>query len=390
MSKPRRRRRLLDWKALVGIGISALLLYLTFRRMDLAEVWLNLRGVNVGLYLLSSAAATFVFWIRAWRWRGILEPIARVPFRSRFAAVTIGFMGNNLLPARVGEFLRAYSLSRMAPVSTVASLASLVIERVFDGVLVISLLFLSMSLPGFPAVARGEGVAYTGYARGAGVLLVVIIAVLLGLVFMPRRSVALVERMVEVLPKGVRRPIVDALEAFLTGVGILRNPLLLVRATAWSIVLWLFNAVGFWIAFHAFGLPLPFTAALFFQSAIALAVSVPSGPAFVGVYHGAAVFVLSNMWGAPPAAAGAFAVGFHIAGFIPVTIIGLYYAWRMGLSFGEVRASEEAVEEEVERALPEAERRVHNGADEATDTHGDDDGGTSPGGEPDADERDRH
>lgn len=357
--RARRRRRLLDWKAVVGLAISALLLYLTFRRMDLAEVWRNLRGVDVPLFLLSSAAATFVFWIRAWRWRGILEPVARVPFRSRFAAVTIGFMGNNLLPARVGEFLRAYSLSRMEPVSIVASLASLVIERVFDGVLVISLLFLAMSLPDFPAVARGEGIAYTGYARAAGILLLVIIAILLALVFMPRRAVALVERVVVVLPKAVRRPIVDALEAFLTGVGILRNPLLLLRATAWSVVLWLFNALGFWIAFHAFGLPLSFTAALFFQSAIALAVSVPSGPAFVGVYHGAAVFVLANMWGAPQAAAGAFAVGFHLAGFIPVTLIGLYYAWRMGLSFGEVKSSEDVVETEVERALPEAERQVN-------------------------------
>jgi glycosyltransferase 2 family protein len=354
-----RRRSLLDWKALVGIAISALLLYLTFRRMDLAEVWLNLRGVNVPLFLLSAVAATFVFWIRAWRWRGILEPVAIVPFRSRFAAVTIGFMGNNLLPARVGEFLRAYSLSRMEPISTVASLASLVIERLFDGVMVISFLFIAMSLPDFPAVSRTEGIAYTGYARAAGILLVVIIVLLLGLVFLPRRSVALVERMVSVLPKSVRRPIIDALEAFLTGVGILRNPLLLLRATGWSVVLWLFNAVGFWIAFQAFHLPLPFTAALFFQSAIALAVSVPSGPAFVGVYHGAAVFVLANMWGASPAAAGAFAVGFHLAGFIPVTLIGLYYAWRMGLSFGEVRRSEEKVEEEVERALPEAEKRAN-------------------------------
>jgi glycosyltransferase 2 family protein len=353
---PRRRSRLLDWKALVGIAISAVLLYVTFRRMDLGEVWRNLRDVDVGLYILSSAAATFVFWIRAWRWRGILEPVAIVPFRSRFAAVTIGFMGNNLLPARVGEFLRAYALSRSERVSIVASLASLVVERLFDGVMVIGLLFLAMSLPGFPEVTAGEGSRYAGYAQAAGTLVVVLILLLFGLVFLPRQAVALVERIVLVFPDSVRRPVVSALEAFLTGVGILRDPVLLIRATGWSVVLWLFNAVGFWIAFHAFGLPLPFTAALFFQSAIALAVSVPSGPAFVGVYHGAAVFVLANMWGAPVAAAGAFAVGFHIAGFIPVTLIGLYYAWRMGLSVREVRSSEGVVEEAVEHVIPDEEK----------------------------------
>jgi glycosyltransferase 2 family protein len=353
----RKRHLLLDWKAVVGLGISALLLYLTFRNMDLREVWVHLRGVNIPLFVLSAAAATFVFWIRAWRWRGILEPVRIVPFRSRFAAVTIGFMGNNLLPARVGEFLRAYALSRMEPVPIVASLASLVVERLFDGIMVVSLLFVAMSLPDFPVLPAGEGVAFAGYARAAGVFVAVAVLLLVGLVFMPERSVALVERLVTVLPRSIRRPIVDALEAFLTGVGILRNPVLLLRATGWSLVLWLVNATGFWIAFHAFGLPLSFTAALFFQSALALAVSVPSGPAFVGVYHGAAVFVLVNMWGASAAAAGAFAVGFHLAGFFPVTFMGLYYAWRTGLSFGEVRASEEVVEDAVETVTEEERHR---------------------------------
>jgi glycosyltransferase 2 family protein len=359
----RKRHLLLDWKALLGIAISGVLLYLTFRRMDLAEVWLNLRGVNVPLFLLSSVAATLVFWIRAWRWRAILEPVAAVPFRSRFAAVTIGFMGNNLLPARVGEFLRAYALSRMEPVPLVSAFASLVVERVFDGVLVISLLFVAMSLPAFPALPAGEGVAYAGYARAAGVLVGVIIVILMGLVFLPRQAVAVMERIVVILPRSIRRPIVDALEAFLAGVSILRSPVLLARTAGWSIVLWLFNALGFWIAFYAFGFSLPFAAALFFQSAIALAVSVPSGPAFVGVYHGAAVFVLVRMWGAPEAAAGAFAVGFHLAGFIPVTVIGLYYAWRMGLTFGEVRSSEEVVEDAVETTLAPSRKSKDNGKD---------------------------
>jgi glycosyltransferase 2 family protein len=364
-SRTVRQRRLLDWKAVVGIGISALLLYLTFRRMDMGAVWENLRGVHVPLFLLSSAAATAVFWIRAWRWRTILRPVRDVPFRSRFAAVTIGFMGNNLLPARIGEFLRAYSLSRMEPVPLVASFASLVIERLFDGIFVIALLFVAMSLPGFPAVDVAEGVGYTGYARVAAVVVLAATLFLFALVLMPQRAVALTERIVVLLPTAVRRPIVDALEAFLSGVGILRDPVLLIRASAWSLVLWLFNAVGFWIAFAAFGLPLPFTAALFFQSAIALAVSVPSGPAFVGVYHGAAVFVLSRMWGAHEAAAGAFAVGFHLAGFIPVTLIGLYYAWRMGLSIGEVKSSEEVVETAVESVSPEARRQARDVEDGA-------------------------
>src|SRR5690606_32412647 len=130
-----------------------------------------------------------------------------------------------------------------------------------------------------------------------------------------------------------------------------REPGQLAVTSAWSIGLWVYNAVGAWIAFHAFGLDLPFTAALFFQSAIALAVSLPSAPGYFGLYHGMAVFVLSTLWGAPAELAAAYAIGFHLAGFIPVTLIGLYYAWRMGMSLGEAAASEEIVEQTVEREI---------------------------------------
>lgn len=362
MKDPVRKPRssLLDWKAVVGIGISIAALYFTFSRMELGNVMREIRAADPLLYLLSAAAATAVFWIRAWRWRAILKPVRLVPFRSRFAAVTIGFMGNNLLPARVGEFMRAYALSRAEPVPLVSSFASLVIERIFDGVAVIALLFIAMSMPDFPEFSSTQeftipGVSTTitlaGLARGAGILVIAVLVVVLALVFFPRHAVAALGRIVRLLPKRVRRPIVDALEAFLSGIGVLRDPLLLLTTTWWSAVLWVFNGVSAWIAFSAFGFDLPFTAAIFLQSSIALAVSIPSAPGFVGVYHGMVVFVLATLWGAPVEQAGAYAIGFHLAGFIPVTLIGLYYAWRMGLSFGEVKASEDIVETSVEQTI---------------------------------------
>src|SRR5690606_14290075 len=146
------------------------------------------------------------------------------------------------------------------------------------------------------------------------------------------RAVAVLEKAVSVLPTRVRRPIIDALEAFLSGAGILRDPKLLLGTFAWSAFLWTYNALGAWLAFRAFGFSLPFTAAIFFQSAIALAVSIPSAPGFVGLYHGMAVFLLGTLWGESIEQAGAFAIGFHLAGFIPITLIGLYYAWRAGIS----------------------------------------------------------
>ncbi|MGH7464954.1 MAG: lysylphosphatidylglycerol synthase domain-containing protein, partial [Longimicrobiales bacterium] len=124
-----------------------------------------------------------------------------------------------------------------------------------------------------------------------------------------------------------------------------------------------------WFAFRAFGMDLPFSAALFLQSAIALAVSIPSGPGFFGVFQGAATLVLHDMWAMPLDSALAFGIGFHLAGFIPVTVIGLYYAWRTGLSLGEVRESEQIVEESVEAALDidDSDRNDRDGGDDRDD-----------------------
>jgi uncharacterized protein (TIRG00374 family) len=355
-----RRGRLLDWKGVLGLAISAAALYFTFSRMDLRSVVSELRAADPFLFILSAFAVTGVFWIRAWRWRVILAPVADVPFRSRFSAVTIGFMGNNLLPARVGEFMRAYALSRTEPVPIVSSFASLLIERIFDGILVIALLFVAMAMPDFPPFSGSQqiqlpGVETTitiaGLARSLGVLIGIALLVIGMLVLFPRRAVAALEAIVSFLPQKIRRPIVDALEAFLSGAGVLRDPKLLLGTAGWSIVLWLYNSVGAWIAFRAFGFDLPLTAAIFLQSAIALAVSVPSAPGFVGLYHAMAVFVLATLWGAPAEQAGAFAIGFHLAGFVPVTLIGLYYAWRTGLSLGVARDTEEIVEEAVEEEM---------------------------------------
>jgi glycosyltransferase 2 family protein len=361
---PARRGRYLDWKAIVGIVISAVLLYVTFSGMELGDVWRELRGVDVPVFLAATAIVTFVFWIRAWRWRGILQPVADVPFDQRFAAVSIGFTGNNLLPARIGEFLRAYALAKLSGVPLVGGLASLVVERAFDGIFVIGLLFLAMTSPQFPVLAGvqeltvpGTDQSFTvaGLARSAGVLVAAIIIFLFLLVLLPRRAVRLAEAVVSWMPASFRRPVVTALEAFLAGAGVLRNPRLLLRATAWSALLWLWNALGFWVGMLAFGIDVPFPAAVFLASAIALAASIPSAPGFVGPWHLMAVFVISDMWGASRATAGAFAAGFHLAGFIPVTAMGLFYAWRMGLSLGEAARSERTVEDAVDREVSERE-----------------------------------
>lgn len=348
------KRRLLNWKAIVGIALSIALLWYALRDVDPNEVLREIRNADPLLYLASIIAATLVFPIRAWRWGTLLAAThPDTKYGNRLAATCIGFMGNNILPARVGEFARAYAFSRKEDIGMVASFGSLVVERLFDAIAVIGLLFVAMSLPGVPDVSNIGGRDLTALVNTLAVLVAFGLALGISLVLFPERTVTFVEQYpARVLPNAIRRPFVDALESFLTGLTVLRSPALLSAATAQTFVLWLFNAVGFWLAFMAFGVDVGFSGALLLQSIIALAVSVPSGPGFFGPFELAAKFVLVGAYGITEDKAISFAIGFHIGGFIPITVIGLLYAWRLGISLREVEQSEEAVEEAVEHDLP--------------------------------------
>jgi len=337
----------------IGILLSVALLWYALREVNAAEVIAELKRADPLLYLASVVVATIVFPIRAWRWRTLLIPIAPdTTFRSRFAATTIGFMGNNILPARVGEFARAYAFSKMEKVTVVGSFGSLVVERLFDAIGIIGFLFVAMALPDVPDISRLGRYDLTAVANTLGVLVIIGIILGVALVLFPDRTVLFVERYVaRWLPRSFRRPFVDSLEAFLSGLNVLRSPALCSAAVAQTIVLWLVNAAGFWLAFKTFGIDVPFSGAILLQSIIALAVSIPSGPGFFGPFEAAAKLVLVHAYAIGNDKAVSFAIGFHIGGFIPVTAIGLYYAWRLGISLRDVEHSEEAVEEAVERTF---------------------------------------
>lgn len=358
----------LDWKAGFGILLSLLLLWWALRDVDAARVMEELAGADPWYFLAAIAVTTSGFVVRAWRWKVVLAPFhAASGFQARFAAVNIGFMANNLLPARVGEFARAYALSRMEPVTVSGSLGSLVVERILDGLTLVALLLVALASPSFPAGADVAGVDLRRVMAGAGAVFLGAGIVLFIATHWSGAFVRLVERSVVWLPRRARSAVVDVCQAFLDGVAVLRSPALLLKAVGWSLAMWTWLALSYWLAFAAFGIRVDFFAALFLQTLIGLFVAIPSAPGFFGPFEAAAKIGLVAVYGVDVHRAISFAIGFHIGGFIPVTVIGLYYAWRLGLSLGEVEKSEELVEEAVEREHPEALELRAGGRTPATD-----------------------
>jgi hypothetical protein len=336
-------------KALLGLLITVLLLWWALADVAFSEVWANIRLGNVWLLLASVAVATFGFFIRALRWKVLLAPVnPDTSLHSRFAGVSIGFMANNVLPARVGEFVRAYAFSRLEPVTASAAFGTLVVERFLDGVVLLLFFVLPILTPGFPtgeALSTGAG----GVVLRAGVVVVaVVLAALVVMAIWPRGFVRVAQRVARLFPRSVERPIVNGLESFLGAIAIMRDPKLLALGLAWSFLFWAWHGISFWLGMLAFGIDTGFVSAIFTEALVGFGVALPSAPGFFGTFHFAANVALSDVYGVPEAQSLAFAFGYHFGGWIPITLIGLWYAWKLGFSIGDVGAAEERVATEVE------------------------------------------
>lgn len=337
-------------KTVVGIAATVFFLWLALKEVKWAEVAAHLRAANWLLLGAAILVATLGMHVRALRWQSLLRPIdPNIPFRPRIAAVCIGFGANNVFPARLGEFARTWVLARQADIRLTAVFASIVLERALDGIVMIIFLLATMSMASFPDAGAAGGSGVQAAVRIVAVGTAAGLIVLLMMALWPSRTIGVVERAAtKLLPKAFRRPIVDGLRAFVRGLDVLRNPRQLAISVIWAFGQWLFLATSYLLAFHAFGITQPgFMGAVFLQSAVALAVSIPAAPGFFGPFEAAAVWGLA-LWGVDPSRAASFAIGLHLGGWLTVTGLGVYYAAALNIRLRDLGRSEEQVETAVE------------------------------------------
>ena len=327
----------LSWRGTIGLAITVLLLWWAFKDLKWARVGEELRHANIGLMALAVALGTFLFVLRALRWRPILHPIApNLPFGPLWRATAIGMMANNVLPARAGELVRAYVLSRETTVPFSAAFASLVVDRVFDAVIVILLMVIAMFDSAFPSSTLVAGRPASNYAGSGVVVLVAVAAALYAIVFFPDRLIRLYEAFSRrVAPRFEERGR-QLLRSFADGLSVLRHPLRFLQVFGWAFALWFAQAIAFWIGFRALGIIVPFSASLFVQGLIVFVVAVPSTPGYFGPFEASAIAGL-KLYGVDENLAAAWALSYHVLSLLPITILGLYYLARSGLRLGELR-----------------------------------------------------
>jgi len=325
----------------VGLIVTAAFLAWAVHGVDLHEVVAGARRANLWLVAVSAIVATLTFPIRTLRWRVLLRDVHERPFpvRPLWDATAIGFMANNLLPARAGEFARAWVASRRLPVRFSTALASIAVERVFDGLMMLALIAVAIAAPSFPSQARVGDTTVSRIAVVAAAAFGAMLLLALAVALRPGPWLALLDRVTAaLLPARWAGNVRSAAEGLVAGLAVLKDPARFGMVVLWSLVLWLVNALAFAICFRAFALPVPPEGALLLQGLIGFGVAIPSAPGYAGVFEAATMLTL-QFYGIDAAVALAYAVVFHVAGFIPITLLGLYALSRAQLRLVDLRGA---------------------------------------------------
>lgn len=316
------------WQFWLGVLISAACLYIVLKDMHLVEVWRSLKGAAYGWLVPGVVVYFFAVWARTWRWHYMLRPIKFVALGRLFPVVAIGYMGNNVYPARAGELIRAYVLKRKEGVSISASLATIIVERIFDGV--IMLLFVFTSLPFTSLPLWLHRVVLFGSLLFFGAL---------GFFFMvassPDRSQRLAEWFIErLLPGRFQKAARGFLGRFLEGLHCLRSGQDVLMIFFTSLVIWLAETVKYWFVMHGFGFSVPFYVLMLMNGVVNLATTIPSSPGYVGTFDAPGIRIL-EAFGVDYDLASAYTLVLHAALWFPITLLGAWYMWREQVSWRE-------------------------------------------------------
>ncbi|NOR64953.1 MAG: flippase-like domain-containing protein [Candidatus Scalindua sp.] len=361
---------------IAGILVSIICSWLFVRKIEWSSLGVAFRDAKY-IYIFPTIILMFLsFYLRAIRWKVLISPVKKVSILNLFSVNMIGFMANNVLPARLGEVIRPVMIARKEKINVSTSFATIVMERIFDmlGIIVIaSLLF--YFLPSDPSQNRDVGTAnfieasivdskivehgsqtkarshstnqknetnsqaiihqLKKWSAIMACLGICAITSLFLLSLYPKKAGAVFEKLLFIFPHHLRDKLVNLLHSFISGLQVFDHKTKLIWIGVLSLMVWLLNAASVYVLCYSFDIGLSYAGACFVTVCIALAVALPQAPGFIGVFHIATQKSL-DVFGIGLSSAQSFAILLWAISVIPVTITGLLFLWREGISFGEI------------------------------------------------------
>ncbi len=329
----------------IGILISVVFLYLAFRKINFNEMVSAMGQANYW-YLIPAAVFLFLtLWLRAYRWGIFFRPLKPMRMKNLLSALFIGYMANNILPFKLGEFLRAYSVGKSENFSKVASFATVVLERILDAISLLIVLGITFFFQSFPSYVKSSGL----------IILLVSLTAVLFLIFAVIKTdgtLRFYRKVAGSFPRNLADKGEKILRSLIDGLLILKKPQYYFIICITTAAIWIFYILIFQMFIYAFNFQtdyrLPLLASTTVFAVTSISVTVPSSPGYVGTYHYLVMLGLA-IYHVPSSEAFSYAVLIHLFNMLPVTVLGLYYFMKqqltMQVAYEEKQIRDQAKEE---------------------------------------------
>ena len=335
---------------LLGFLLTALFVWIIARNVSLEELSAAFREADYKLVVPATVATFCGYLLRTLRWQRIVRPVAPLGFGDAFSVLMMGFAANNLLPARLGEFVRAYLLRRKSGARKTYGMATIIVERICDGLVLIGLLGIVSLLMPLPVwgeeVQAVSSIIFLGASAGIIILLL-----------QEKPAMRMVGLLLKPFPSRLSGALLRATGAFISGLHALKSRWSLALVIGLSVTVWLLEATSYLLMTRAFSVwmqPLnQVLAATFLLVVVNLGIMLPSAPGYVGTFQFFAVMAL-GVFGVSKETALAISISSHLMQYVLVTAIGLLFFARENLAFwrfGEISAEEAEAEEAASQVV---------------------------------------
>ncbi len=356
-------------KTIISLLVGALFVYWFAYKLDWLAVWNEVRDANWAQLGLALSLLIGTYFVRVLRWRTLLQPMAQPSLRALFRATVIGFSALFVMGRAAEIIVRPAALSVKEKIRPSASYATVMVERVFDMVMVV--VFFAINLVFFEHIpSDADAMKIFGWIKvTGGLLLLASIAGIYGLYsFRAHREAALdyLERKLNWLPVSVKKGIISLITHIAESLSVLHDAKGLTLVVSYTVLLWLMVAVAHLLVVRAFDIPyrlIPFTGAVFVMGLSMVGSVVPTPGGATGPFHTATAASLAFL-GIDQTKAASVAIILHLVIFTPATFFGMYYLAKEGLSLENLKSIGEKQADDVEKHNPEADLAESPAAEE--------------------------
>jgi glycosyltransferase 2 family protein len=322
----------------IGLFISVVCLYFAFQGIHFDKLLDAMRDIEWFWILVASFLFGISYIGRVYRWQLLFYP--QKPRLSKiFHALNIGYFLSNILPARLGDVIRAYLIGDFEKVSKAHALSTVVVERLCDGLTVVLVLAVTaLFVPNMPLEAQQGAI---GVAAGG----LLGITFLLVLSIQKERGLELLHRIAAPFHFLQRPSLWSSVESLIDGFAILRSPREILGVSLWSFWAWVIGGLMYWAVMQAMHLTLPLQAAFLVMTVTSLAVVVPSSPGYIGVFHYVTQLVLTSVFSVDKSTALSYAVVMHAFSYLWLIALGTFSMWHEGLTYQRLQMVEAEAKE---------------------------------------------